>query len=322
LAFIFFLKSTDYAESNDRLCFSMFSAGAVVMDVTLPFLLRFHRRSYDLSQRTLIMGVLNITPDSFSDPGQFFAREKAVEQGLRLAEAGADILDIGGESTRPGAQTLEEGEEARRVIPVIQDLRQKVEIPISVDTRKAGVAAGALEAGAEMINDISALRFDPRMAEVAAESQVPVVLMHMRGDPETMQTDPRYDDLLGELLEFFRERIAYAESKGIHPDHIILDPGIGFGKSLEHDHNLILLKNLRQFKVLGKPLLIGPSRKAFIGKILGLPPHSREEGTMATVAVAILHGANIVRVHEVERMRRVVQVVDAVLRCTPEDPGN
>jgi dihydropteroate synthase len=146
-------------------------------------------------------------------------------------------------------------------------------------------------------------------------------LMHMRGDPETMQTDTRYADLLGELLEFFRERIAYAESKGIHPDRIILDPGIGFGKSLEHDHNLILLKNLRQFKVLGKPLLIGPSRKAFIGKILGLPPHSREEGTMATVAVAILHGVNIVRVHEVERMRRVVQVVDAVLRCTPEGLG-
>lgn len=286
-----------------------------------PFILRFHRRSYDLSQRTLIMGVLNVTPDSFSDSGQFFTRGKAVKQGLRLAEAGADILDIGGESTRPGAQTLEEGEEARRVIPVIQDLRKEVDIPISVDTRRAGVAQRALEAGAEMINDISALRFDARMAEVAAASQVPVVLMHMRGDPETMQTDTRYDDLMGELLEFFRERIVYAESKGIHPDCIILDPGIGFGKSLEHNHNLILLKNLRQFKVLGRPLLIGPSRKAFIGKILGLPPQAREEGTMATVAVAILHGANIVRVHDVERMSQVVQVVDAVLRCTPEDLG-
>jgi dihydropteroate synthase len=283
-----------------------------------PFILPFHRRSYDLCQRTLIMGVLNVTPDSFSDAGQFFGRQRAVQQGLRLAEAGADILDIGGESTRPGAKALEEEEEARRVIPVIQDLSKKINIPISVDTRKAGVAERALEAGAEMINDISALRFDERMAQVVAASQVPVVLMHMRGNPETMQIDTHYDDLMGELLEFFRERIAYAESRGIHPARIILDPGIGFGKSLELQHNLILLKNLGQFKVLGKPLLIGPSRKAFIGKILGLPVQEREEGSMASVAVAILHGANIVRVHEVERTRRVVQVVDAILRCSPE----
>jgi dihydropteroate synthase len=243
-----------------------------------------------------------------------------VEHGLRLAEAGADILDIGGESTRPGANALEEEEEARRVIPIIQELSEKINIPISIDTRKAGVAERALEAGAEMINDISALRFDERMAQVVAESQVPVVLMHMRGNPETMQIDTHYDDLMGELLDFFRERIAYAESRAIHPDRIILDPGIGFGKSLEHNHNLILLKNLWQFKALRKPLLIGPSRKAFVGKILGLPPEEREEGTMASVTVAILHGANIVRVHEVERMRRVVQVADAILRCTPEDP--
>jgi dihydropteroate synthase len=286
-----------------------------------PFILRFHCRNYDLSQRTLIMGVINVTPDSFSDGGRFFEREKAVDQGLRLAEAGADILDIGGESTRPGAKPLDEEEEAKRVIPIIQDLHRKIDIPISVDTRKARVAEKALEAGAEMVNDVSALRFDGRMAEVVAQRQVPVVLMHMRGEPETMQTDTHYHDLMGELLEFFRERIAHAESRGIAPDSIILDPGIGFGKSLESRHNLVLLKNLRRFKVLGKPLLIGTSRKAFIGKILGLPPLEREEGTMATVAVAILNGANIVRVHEVERMRRVVQVVDAILRCTPDDPG-
>jgi dihydropteroate synthase len=265
------------------------------------------------------MGILNVTPDSFSDGGQFFGQQEAVEQGLRLAEAGADILDIGGESTRPGAKALEEDVEAQRTIPVIQDLRRKSDIPISIDTRKAGVAERALAAGAEMVNDISALRFDGRMAEVVAKSQVPVVLMHMRGDPATMQADTHYDDLVGELLEFFGERIAYAESKGIHPGRIILDPGIGFGKSLERQHNLILLKNLRQFKVLGKPLLIGPSRKAFIGKILGVAPQDREEGTMASVAVAIMHGANMVRVHEVERTRRVVRVVDAILRCTPED---
>jgi dihydropteroate synthase len=284
-----------------------------------PLTLRFRHRSYDLSQRTLIMGVLNVTPDSFSDGGQFFGREEAVEQGLRLAEAGADILDIGGESTRPGSKTLAEDEEAQRVIPVIQDLRKKSDIPISIDTRKAGVAERALAAGAEMINDISALRFDERMAELVAKSQVPVVLMHMRGDPATMQSDTHYDDLVEELFEFFRERIAFAESKGIHPDRIILDPGIGFGKSLEEQHNLVLLKNLRQFRVFGKTLLIGPSRKAFIGKIQGLAPQDREEGTMASVAVAIMHGANMVRVHEVERTRRVVQVVDAILRCTPEN---
>jgi dihydropteroate synthase len=284
-----------------------------------PLILHFRRRSYDLSKRTLIMGVLNVTPDSFSDGGQFFGRQEAVEQGLRLAEAGADILDIGGESTRPGAKALEEGEEARRTIPVIENLMKKIDIPISIDTRKAGVAERALTSGAEMINDISALRFDERMAQVVAESQFPVVLMHMRGEPATMQSDTHYEDLMGELLEFFRERVAYAEAHGIHPDRIILDPGIGFGKCLERQHNLVLLKNLRQFRTLGKPLLIGPSRKAFIGKILGLAPQEREEGTMASVAVAIMNGANIVRVHEVERTRRVAQVVDAILRSTPED---
>jgi len=285
-----------------------------------PLFLRFRKKSYDLSRRTLIMGALNVTPDSFSDGGHFFDREKAIEEGLRLAQGGADILDIGGESTRPGAKPLDAEEEIRRVIPLIQTLDQKIGIPISVDTRKARVAEKALETGAEMINDISALRFDERMAEVVARWKVPVVLMHMRGNPETMQLDTHYDDFLGEILSFFRERVAFAESRGIPADQIVLDPGIGFGKSLEEQHNLILLKYLQNFKVLEKPLLIGTSRKAFIGKILGLPPQEREEGTMATVAVAILNGANIVRVHEVERMRRVVQVTDAVLRCTLRTP--
>ena len=285
-----------------------------------PLFLRFRQKSYDLSQRTLIMGALNVTPDSFSDGGHFFDREKAIEEGLRLAQGGADILDIGGESTQPGAKPLDAEEEKRRVIPLIRTLVQKIDIPISVDTRKASVAEKALETGAEMINDISALRFDERMAEVVARWKVPVVLMHMRGNPETMQLDTHYDDFLGEILSFFRERVAFAESWGIPADQIVLDPGIGFGKSLEEQHNLILLKYLPSFKVLEKPLLIGTSRKAFIGKILGLPPQEREEGTMATVAVAILNGVNIVRVHEVERMRRVVQVTDAVLRCTLRTP--
>jgi dihydropteroate synthase len=281
------------------------------------FFLHFRKKTYDLSQRTHLMGALNVTPDSFSDGGRFFDEGKAVEQGLRMAQAGADILDIGGESTRPGAAPLEEGEEKRRIIPVIRNLAQKIDIPISVDTRKASVAEDALEAGAEMVNDISALRFDKRLAEVVARRKVPVVLMHMRGHPETMQLDTHYDDLLGEILNFFEERVSFAESRGIAGDQIILDPGIGFGKSLEEQHNLVLIKHLSRFKVLGKPLLIGTSRKAFIGKILGLPPREREEGTMATVAVAVFNGANIVRVHEVEKMRRVVQVTDALVRCTP-----
>jgi dihydropteroate synthase len=302
------------------LIFYLFTAENAESAAMNPLFLRFRKKSYDLSQRTLIMGALNVTPDSFSDGGHFFDREKAIEEGLRLAQGGADILDIGGESTRPGAKPLDAEEEIRRVIPLIRALDQKIGIPISVDTRKARVAEKALETGAEMINDISALRFDERMVEVVARWKVPVVLMHMRGNPETMQLDTHYDDFLGEILSFFRERVAFAESQGIPADQIVLDPGIGFGKSLEEQHNLILLKYLQNFKVLEKPLLIGTSRKAFIGKILGLPPREREEGTMATVAVAILNGANIVRVHEVERMRRVVQVTDAVLRCTLRTP--
>jgi dihydropteroate synthase len=278
-------------------------------------LLQFRRREYDLSQRTLIMAALNVTPDSFSDGGRFFALEKAVNQGLQLAEAGADILDIGGESTRPGSNPIDEKEEIKRISPVIRELKRQIAVPISVDTRKFRVAQKALDEGAEMINDVSALRFDGEMATVAAQNQVPVVLMHMRGRPEDMQVHPQYDDLLGEILGFFQERLDYSQSRGISKERIILDPGIGFGKSLEEKHNLQILKNLAVFKVLGHPLLVGTSRKAFIGKILGLPPEEREEGTMATVAAAILYGANIVRVHEVERMRRVVRVIDEIARC-------
>jgi dihydropteroate synthase len=283
-------------------------------------ILRFRSREYDLAQRTLIMGVLNVTPDSFSDGGQFFKPEIAVAHGRWLAEQGADILDIGGESTRPGSKPLPEEEEIQRVVPVIERLSPIVSVPISVDTRKAKVAQRALEAGAEMVNDVSALRFDAGMAEVVAQWKVPVVLMHMRGQPETMQGDTHYSDLFGEILGFFRERISYATSRGIPRENQILDPGIGFGKSLEEQHNLILLKHLQRFKALNQPLLLGTSRKAFIGRILNLPPDEREEGTLATVAVAIQNGADIVRVHEVGRTRRVVRVVDAILKSTPGKP--
>lgn len=280
--------------------------------------LRFQHREYDLSERTLIMGVLNVTPDSFSDGGRFFEWTRAVEQGRKLAEEGADILDIGGESTRPGSRPVPEEEELRRVIPVIEALRSKISIPISIDTRKAAVAERALQSGAEMVNDVSALRFDEGMAEVISRRKVPVVLMHLRGQPENMQADIHYDDLIGEIREFFRERIDYAVSRGISRDRIILDPGIGFGKSMEEKHNLILLKELRSFRALGQPLMIGTSRKAFLGRILDLPPEEREEGTLATVAVAIQNGVNIVRVHEVRRTRRAVKVADAILRSTAE----
>jgi dihydropteroate synthase len=280
------------------------------------FLLFFRKKTYPWRERTLIMGVLNVTLDSFSDGGKYYTIEKAIAQGVKLAEDGADILDIGGESTRPGSKPLGEEEEIRRVIPVVRELSRRISIPISVDTRKSRIAALALEAGAEMINDISALRFDPQMAEVIAAHRVPVVLMHMRGDPETMQVDPHYSDLIGEIQDFFIERMAFAAGKGIPGDRLILDPGIGFGKSIAKQHNLRLLKDLSSFAVLGRPLLVGPSRKAFIGKILGLPFEEREEGTMGAAAVAIVNGANIVRVHEVKRTRRLVQVVDAIVRCS------
>ncbi|MCX5906469.1 MAG: dihydropteroate synthase [Deltaproteobacteria bacterium] len=269
--------------------------------------LSFRRKKYDLSQRTLIMAALNVTPDSFSDGGLFFTQEKAVEQGLRLAAAGADILDVGGESTRPGARALAEEEEIRRVIPVIRDLRAKIDIPISVDTRKARVAESALGEGAEIINDITALRFDARMAPLVAASQAYIVLMHMQGQPENMQANPHYKDLLGEMMDFFQERMDFARRQGIPRERTILDPGLGFGKSLEQEHNLVILRNLARFQTLGRPLLVGPSRKSFIGKILGQPSSEREEGTMGAVAVAIMNGASIVRGHEVERMRRIIQ---------------
>jgi dihydropteroate synthase len=282
------------------------------------FRVAFRKKAFSLGEKTLIMGVLNITPDSFSDGGKFFSFADAASQGRKLAAEGADILDIGGESTRPGSKPLPEEEEIRRIVPVIRDLSREIPIPISVDTRKSRVAAEALAAGAEMINDISALRHDPAMVELVAAHGVPVVLMHMRGEPETMQIDPHYDDLLGEIHGFFRERIGYAEAKGIDPGRIFLDPGLGFGKSLEKNHNLILLKNLGVFADLGKPLLVGPSRKAFIGRILGLPSEEREEGTLGAVAAAVLNGAAIVRVHEVAKTLRVVRVVDAILRCEAE----
>jgi len=266
-----------------------------------------------LGRRTLVMGILNVTPDSFFDGGKFFRLESALEHARRLIREGADIIDIGGESSRPGAQPIPEEEELRRVIPVIRALRQESSVPISIDTYKASVAEAALEAGANIVNDISALRFDGRMVEVVARAGVPVVLMHMRGEPRTMQQNPVYTDVVREIKEFFAERIAFARAHGI--EKILIDPGIGFGKTVAH--NLEILRRLGEFRELGCPILIGVSRKSFIGRLCGteenpLPPSERLEGTIASNVIAVLNGAQIVRVHDVAAHKRALAIVDAI----------
>lgn len=268
-----------------------------------------------LGQRTWLMGVINVTPDSFSDGGLYFDKDKAVERGLELAAEGADIIDIGGESTRPGSKPIPKNEEIRRVIPVISELRKRIEVLISVDTTKAEVAEAAIGAGADIINDISALRFDPKMMEVAAREDVPVILMHMKGIPQTMQINPGYKDVLQEVNAFFKDRIEEARSHGIQEEKIIIDPGIGFGKRLED--NLILINNLDSFQNLGRPVLVGVSRKSFLGKILNLPPEERLEGTIATAILSIIRGAHILRVHDVQSIKRAVRVAETVLGSTP-----
>lgn len=255
------------------------------------------------------MGILNVTPDSFSDGGKYFDKNKAVEQALRIRDDGADIIDIGGESTRPGAEKISANEEIKRVVPVIEAIADKINIPVSIDTYKSSVAEAAVSAGASMINDISGLRFDPEMPRVAARHDVPVVIMHIKGTPKNMQKDPVYNALIPEIIDYLREGIGIARNAGIAEDKIIIDPGIGFGKTVEH--NLEIIKRLDEFTGLEKPILLGPSRKAFIGKILGdLPVTERVEGTAAAIAIGIFNGANIIRVHDVKEMVRVARTAD------------
>jgi len=271
-----------------------------------------------LGKRTCIMGILNVTPDSFSDGGEFFTLDNAVAQGQKLFEDGADILDIGGESTRPFSDAVSAEEEIRRVVPVIENLAARISIPISIDTTRAGVARRAIEAGASIINDVSALRFDHGIADVAAEYDVPVILMHMLGTPKTMQVDPIYDDLIKEIKNFLKNTIDYAKSRGISKSKIIIDPGIGFGKTVEH--NLLLIKHLHEFKTLDVPILIGSSRKAFVRNILkyktvkDINPDLAEVeiGTQASVAAAVLNGAHMVRVHNVANTRATIKIIDAI----------
>jgi dihydropteroate synthase len=258
--------------------------------------------------RTLVMGILNVTPDSFSDGGRWLDPKRAVRRGMSMVRAGADLIDVGGESTRPGAKPVPAKEEARRVVPVVEALAAKG-VRVSVDTSKAKVAGAALAAGATMVNDVTALRGDRRMAEVCARAGAEVVLMHMKGTPRTMQAAPRYRDVVREISAFFRERLNFALRAGIPRDKIFLDPGIGFGKTPEH--NVEILRRLEEFRGLGVPLVLGTSRKSFIGRVLGgREPDDRVFGTAATVAVAVLRGAAVVRVHDVREMSDVVRVTD------------
>ncbi len=262
----------------------------------------------DFSAGCVVMGVLNVTPDSFSDGGQFFDAAKAVERGLRMAADGAAIIDVGGESTRPGSASVSADEQIERVVPVIKALCEKIDVPISIDTYKLEAAKAALEAGAGMINDITALS-DERMAELAAKHDMPVVLMHMRGTPATMQTEPKYEDVVGEVLQFLLERAKRAEDFGIAKNMIFIDPGIGFGKTLEH--NLLLLRNINKFVAAGYRVLVGTSRKNFIGKLTDREkPSERIFGTAATVALCAAAGVSIVRVHDVAEMVDVVKVAN------------
>ena len=264
----------------------------------------------DFSAGCVVMGVLNVTPDSFSDGGQFFERDKAIAHGLKMAADGAAIIDVGAESTRPGAKAVSVDEQIKRAIPVIEALAKKVSVPISIDTYNFEVAEAALDAGATMINDITALS-DERMAKLAAEREVPVVLMHIQGTPATMQIEPKYKDVVDEVLKFLIERAKRAEKFGIERERIFIDPGIGFGKTLEH--NLELLRNIDRFVGSGYRVLVGTSRKAFLGKLTGREnPQDRIFGTAATVALCAAAGVSIVRVHDVAEMVDVIKVTNSV----------
>jgi dihydropteroate synthase len=277
------------------------------------FTIRCGDHTLELGGRTLLMGTINVTPDSFSDGGRFYKTDQAIKQGELLASEGADILDVGGESTRPFSNSVGVEEELQRVIPVVSQLAKSTSLPISIDTCKGQVASAALDAGATMINDISGLRYDPELAQLAAKSQVPLVLMHMQGSPRTMQLEPNYGSLLSEIIGFLEERIQFACEAGVSRDQIIVDPGIGFGKTVHH--NLLLLKHLDSLATLGRPILLGTSRKSFIGAVLDKEVTEREPGSWATVCAGIIKGAHIVRVHEVTTCRQIADMVDAIINA-------
>ena len=271
---------------------------------------RFNQWMREKNPVTLIMGILNVTPDSFSDGGMYYNATQAIEFALQMEEEGADIIDVGGESTRPGAKTVELQKECDRILPVIEGIRTKSDILISIDTYKSEVARKSIATGAGMVNDISGMTFDPNMVDVIKDSGLPVVIMHIKGTPKNMQKNPYYEDLMQELTEYFEERKKFARAKGILDQQIILDPGIGFGKRLQD--NFQLLRELKRIVDIGFPVLIGPSKKSFIGLTLDLPVDQRLEGTAAAVTTGILKGARIVRVHDVKEMKRVALITDSI----------
>ena len=277
------------------------------------FTIRCGDHTLELGGRTLLMGTINVTPDSFSDGGRFYKTDQAIKQGELLATDGADILDVGGESTRPFSNSVGIEEELRRVIPVVRELAKSTTLPISIDTCKGQVARAALDEGATIINDISGLRYDPELVQLAATSQVPLILMHMQGSPRTMQLEPHYGSLLSEIIGFLEERIQFACEAGVSRDQIIVDPGIGFGKAVHH--NLLLVKHLDSLATLGRPILLGTSRKSFIGAVLDKEVTEREPGSWATVCAGIIKGAHIVRVHEVNTCRQIADMIDAIINA-------
>ncbi|MFQ5596802.1 MAG: dihydropteroate synthase [Nitrospiria bacterium] len=264
----------------------------------------------DYRKRPLVMGILNVTPDSFSDGGLFFEGQKAIDQGLRFEAEGADLIDIGGESTRPGALEVPMEEESRRVLPIIATLAKRIRIPLSIDTRKAEIARRAIEAGASIINDVSGFRHDPGMFPLACQGKTGMVIMHSKGTPQTMQTAPRYRSVVQDIYLYLQKQLVRAMRSGISNNRIAIDPGIGFGKTARH--NLAILHHLNTFSGLGAPVLVGPSRKSFIGNLLALPPLERLEGTAAAAAIAVFQGARILRIHDVASMKRVVLVSEGI----------
>ncbi len=277
-----------------------------------PLAWSFRGQTWELGGFPKLMGIVNVTPDSFSDGGEFLDQTRAIEQCLRLVDDGADLLDVGGESTRPGAVPVGEEEEIRRVVPVIAEVARRVSVPISIDTTKAAVARRALDAGAAIVNDISGLRFDPHMPEVCAHAQAGIVCMHMQGTPQTMQIDPRYTDVVREVADYLAQRLAALEACGIARERVVIDPGIGFGKT--PDHNLTILKNIARFRALGRPVLIGHSRKRFLAKILGRTLDETSSATLGVSVAAALAGADLLRVHDVRATRDVLAACWAVLR--------
>ena len=282
-------------------------------------LLHLKNRDIDLEEKVVVMGVLNLTPDSFYDGGRYTREAQALRRVEEMIREGADIIDVGGESVRPGAEPISLDEELSRVIPVIEKVRGLFPITISIDTYKAEVARQAIEKGAEMVNDISGLRFDPDLRKIVAGYGVPLILMHIKGTPKNMQDNPRYHSLMEEIISYLRKSIKLAEESGVDPARIIVDPGIGFGKTTAH--NLEILRRLEELKSLGKPILVGLSRKSFIGNVLGLPQEERLEGGLAATSMAVSGGARIVRTHDVKSTRRAVDMVQAILRGSDQRYG-